>query len=78
MSDEQRAAVKVQHTGSELADYMDALQRIADAVRPYERVMFLGGPLPSAVAMDLRATIEAKLKNVPPLGAPMPRAADQR
>lgn len=78
MSDEQRAAVKVQHTGAELSGYMDSLHRIAESVKPYEKPMFVGGPLPSAVAMELHKQLSDKLKDAPVIGAPLPRAADQR
>jgi len=78
MSDENRSAnVKVQFTGAEIAQHMDALQRIADAVKSYEKIMFLGGPMPSAVALELRSQLESKLKDAPAIGAPS-RTVEQR
>jgi hypothetical protein len=72
--------VKVQITGAEISAWMDALQRIAESVAPYQKSMFVGGPLPADVALTLKAVLDDKVKQaaIGPVITPPARAPDQR
>lgn len=70
--------VKCQFTGAEIVSINDALGRVSTAIKVYEKIMFLGGPLPSSTLDEVTKFLQDKLKDAPVIGAPMPKPENQR
>lgn len=52
---------KIGLVGSEVSGITDAVAKVIEAIKPYEKPMFSGGPLPSAVLQHNSDILTAKL-----------------
>lgn len=70
--------VKVQLTGADIVRINDSLARVESSINQYQQVMFMGGPFPGVVLVEIKKFLEDKLKDAPTIGAPMPKPENQR
>lgn len=63
--------VQIPLKGADVAAITDSLARVKEAIAPYQKPMFLGGPSPGAVLGDVIVMLDEKLKSAAgPLAGP--------